>query len=119
MAFSSRVLLAVAFGGLVVAGCTAGPGHPTPSGSTAPFIAPLTPSIPGLFRTGINHCGDPYAVSDHDPEDGPARRLPRQGTSFIALHRGSVIITVHGANCVSDTARVQSGTCPLLKLEVR
>lgn len=24
---------------------------------------PLTPSIPGLFRTGVNACGDPYAIN--------------------------------------------------------
>ena len=55
-----RALLAALVGGLLLAGCTSGSGPDRSIGSVPP---PLTPSIPGLFRTGVQHCGDPYAVT--------------------------------------------------------
>jgi hypothetical protein len=57
-----RALLTVAVGGLVFAACTSGSAdQPTPR-RPGPVV-PLTPSIPGLFRTGVQHCGDPYVVT--------------------------------------------------------
>ena len=60
-----RVLLAVLISGVFVAGCTSGSGHDasTTGRPRGAFPAPLTPSIPPIFRTGVQHCGNPYAVT--------------------------------------------------------
>lgn len=64
----------------VLVGCTAGAAarpsaQPSPAatpslavraaGATPDGTVPirLTPSIPGIFRTGVNFCGDPYAIN--------------------------------------------------------
>ena len=159
MATMTRVLLAVVVGGCVLAGCTTGSGHSrSASNSIGAVVAPLTPSIPGLFRTGVQHCGDPYAVTA-TTVDGtipladcpglvglrptpvttvhvggevtiaglpahaflttePGDLLQGQGTTFVAVHEGTVVINVYGASCVQDSSGVQGETCPLLKLQV-
>lgn len=64
----------------VLVGCTAGAAsrpsaHTSPSATPSPAVrapeaAPadtvpsrLTPAIPGIFRTGVNFCGNPYAIN--------------------------------------------------------
>lgn len=65
MAARFRAFLATVIAtSVTVAGCTSGSSDPTrPGGSAGSVVVPLTPSIPGLFRTGVQHCGDPYAVT--------------------------------------------------------
>lgn len=164
MVRSRRWLLVLGLGGLVLAaGCAYGSGPvAAPSrASTTPrshMVVPLSPSVPGLFRTGINACGNPYlvnattrtgtiplvdcpgwaglnptpmthlAVGDELTIAGvparasltiaPAEFLSPYGTTFLAIHPGTTVITIHDFGCVPDQGGSQPTTCPLVKVQV-
>lgn len=120
-------------------------------------VTPLTPAIPGVFRTGTNACGNPYAISATTvagtvplldcpglaglhptpsvavaiggevtisglPTDAsitatPSGLLQAHGVTFVAVHSGTTVVTVHGYPCEPDPGNAQPSTCPLLRVQ--
>ncbi len=161
---SRHWLIALGLGGLVLAaGCTSGSGPLTaPSlASRTPgtqIVTPLSPSVPGLFRTGTNECGNPYLVNattragtiplvdcpgwaglNPTPSThlavgdvltiaglparasltiAPADFLKPYGTTFLAVHAGTTVITIHDYECVPNQGGNQPASCPLVQVQV-